>query len=106
MSKGMRRLVRPWPLMLILTLGPAAIWLLWAKIEYHGLGSCPWNSHQGHPAVVGLVLVAASTAIAISSRRTRNRYIAVASSAAIGVVAGLAIIVVAFLFGAGLRCTD
>ena len=101
----MRRLVGSWPLTVILTVGPAAIWFLWAQIEYHGLGSCPW-SHQGRPAVVGLVLVAASTAIAISSRRTRNRYIAVASSAAIGVVAGLAIVVVAFFFGAGLRCTD
>jgi hypothetical protein len=102
----MRRLVGSWLLVLILTVGPAAIWFLWAKIEYHGLDSCPWNSHQGHPAVVGLVLVAASTAIAISSRQTRNRYIAVAASAAIGVAAGLAIIVVAFFFGAGLRCTD
>jgi hypothetical protein len=102
----MRRLVGSWPLVLILTVGPAATWFLWAKIEYHGFDSCPWNSHQGHPAVVGLVLVAASTAIAISSRQTPNRYIAVASSAAIGVTAGLAIIVVAFLFGAGLRCTD
>jgi hypothetical protein len=102
----MRRLVGSWPLPLILTVGPAVIWFLWAKIEYHSLDSCPWNSHQGHPAVVGLVLVAASTAIAISTRQTRNRYIAVAASAAIGVTAGLAIIVVAFFFGAGMRCTD
>src|ERR1035437_3091938 len=106
MTDRMRRLVGCRLLMLLLTLGPAAIWFLWAEIEYRGLDSCPWASHEGHPAVVGLVLVLASMAIAISSRRARTRYVSVASGIAVGAVAGLAIVVVAFMFGAGLRCTD
>jgi hypothetical protein len=42
----MRRLVGSWPLMLLPTLGPAAIWFLWAEIECHGFDSCPWGSDQ------------------------------------------------------------
>jgi hypothetical protein len=88
--------------------GSAAVWFAWANNAYHGLSSCPWDTHNGsHPVLVGLGLSLASLAIMTGARwKTDSRGWAAALGLSTGALAGVAIVVVAFLFGAGLRCTD
>ncbi len=92
---------------ILLAAGSAIVWLVWAQNEYHGLTSCPYDQNKGHPALIGLALSLAS-AVAMAGMRWRrdSRGWAAALGLSAGVLAAITILVVAFLFGAGLRCED
>ena len=95
----------------LLVAGSAALWLLWAENEYRNWTGCPWGAHikglpSGHPVLLGLGLSTGSAVImAIARWKQGSRASAAGLGALTGVGAGLAIVVVAFLFGAGLQCT-
>jgi hypothetical protein len=63
-------------------------------------------AHLGHPVLVGLGLSVLSSAIMIWRGWTNDRVKVVRFGIVVGVLAGLAVAVVAFFFVAGLRCTD
>lgn len=92
----------------LLAAGAAGIWLVWADSEYRGLTSCPWDTrNRGHPVLVGLVLSLGSAVIVTGARwRKESRGWAAALGLSTSVLAGVVILVVAFFFGAGLRCED
>jgi hypothetical protein len=95
----------------LLVAGSAAIWLLWAENEYSAWTGCLWGAHikglpSGHPVLLGLGLSVGSAAIMVLARwKHGSRAHAGGLGALTGMVAGLAILVVAFFFGAGLQCT-
>src|SRR5579859_3673299 len=107
----MRRSVGTALLGVPLVAGSAALWLLWAENEYRNWTGCPWGAHikglpAGHPVLLGLGLSAGSALImAVTRWRRGSRAYAAVLGVSTGVVAGLVILVVAFLFGAGLQCT-
>jgi hypothetical protein len=92
----------------LLAAGAATVWLAWADNQYRGLNSCPWTAqNRGHPVLVGLALSLGSAVIITGVRwRRDSRGWAATVALSTSVLAGVAILVVAFLFGAGLRCTD
>lgn len=95
----------------LLIAGSAALWLLWAENEYRKWTGCPWGAHikglpSGHPVLLGLGLSVGSAGIMTLARwKQGSRASAGTVGALTGLVAGLVILVVAFLFGAGLQCT-
>jgi hypothetical protein len=93
-------------LALLLILGAPAIWLLWAETEYSGIDYCPWKSHRGHPVLIGVVLLVPAVAVMVWRERKSERLIAFGAGLLTGVLAGVALFVVAIFFGAGLRCGD
>ena len=95
-------------LAIVLAASSAAAWLVWAESEYRGLTSCPWGTrNSGHPVLIGLALSVASAAVVTFARwRQDSQGWAAAAGLSTGVLAALVILVVAFFFGAGLRCTD
>jgi hypothetical protein len=96
---------------ILLVAGSAAVWLIWAENEYRNWTGCPWGAHikglpSGHPVLLGLGLSFGSALImALTRSRQGSRASAALLAALTGVAAGLVILVVAFLFGAGLQCT-
>jgi uncharacterized membrane protein len=96
---------------ILLVAGSAVVWLVWAENEYRGIDYCPWGAHvkghpAGHPVLIGLGLALGSGAIMAWTRWKRDsRASAAALGFSTGILAGV-VILVAFLFGAGLRCTD
>ena len=96
----------------VLVAGSAVVWLVWAKNEYRGIDYCPWGAHvkgqpAGHPVLVGLGFALGSAAIMAGMRWKRDSGAWVAARGlSTGILTGVVILVVAFLFGAGLRCTD
>lgn len=103
-----RRSTKVLPLATVLAAGAATLWLAWAENEYRGLTSCPFDDqNRGHPALVGLALSFGSAALVVSTRwKQDSRGRAAALGLSTGVLAGVGILVVAFMFGAGLHCTD
>ncbi|MFZ0378747.1 MAG: hypothetical protein WCD11_13595 [Solirubrobacteraceae bacterium] len=96
---------------LLVVLLPAcagAVWLVWAQHEYRGFDSCPWGSGKGHPSLMGLglALLCAGVASTTPSWAKTSRTAAIVLAVVTGILAGAVILVVAFLFGASLRCTD
>jgi len=96
---------------LLVVLLPAcagAVWLAWAQHEYRGFDSCPWGSGKGHPSLMalGLALLCAGVMCTTPSWAKTSRTTAIVVATVTGVLAGAVILVVAFLFGASLRCTD
>jgi hypothetical protein len=92
--------------------GSAVLWLMWAENRYRNFDFCPWGTHveghpTGHPVLIGLGLVPVSGAITARTRWKRDSH---AWAAALGLMTGIlvavALLVVAFFFGAGLRCQD
>lgn len=98
-------------LALLLIAGSAGIWLVWAEHEYRRWTGCPWGAHikglpSGHPVLIGVGLSVASTVIMVGALwKQGTREQAAVFGVFTGGIAGLAILVVAFLFGAGLQCT-
>lgn len=92
--------------------GSAALWLPWAENEYRRWTGCPWGAHikglpSGHPVLVGLGLTVGSALIMALAgwMQGLRTYATGLVGAFTGVAAGLVILVVAFLFGAGLQRT-
>jgi NADH:ubiquinone oxidoreductase subunit 2 (subunit N) len=92
----------------LLAAGAAVVWLAWAGHEYRGLTYCPFDAqNRGHPVLVGLALSLVSAVLMISTRwKLDSRGWAAAFGLSAGVLAAVGILVVAFVFGAGLHCTD
>jgi hypothetical protein len=95
-------------LVVLLPASAGVAWLLWAHHEYRGFDSCPYDSGKGHPSLmgIGLTLLCAAIMSTTSSWAKASRTAAIALTIVTAVLAGAAILVVAFLFGAGLRCQD
>lgn len=102
-----RRLVSA-VLVVLLPAFAGAVWLAWAQHEYRGFDSCPWGSGKGHPSLmgVGLALLCAGVMCTTPSWAKTSRTAAIVLAIITGILAVAVILVVAFLFGAGLRCTD
>jgi hypothetical protein len=85
-----------------------AAWLAWAQHEYRGFDSCPWGSGKGHPILMGLGLALLCAGVMTTTPRwaTRSRTAAMGLAIVTAVLAGAVMLVVAFQFGAGLRCND
>jgi hypothetical protein len=102
------RSVRALVLAMALALSGAGIWLVWARHEYRGLDSCPWDMPgHGHPVLIGLALsvLLGVAMVLIRWKHDPRGWVAILGLSTT-VIAGLVILVVAFFFGAGLRCTD
>lgn len=95
-------------LVVLLPVCAGVTWLVWAQHEYRGFDACPWDSGVGHPSLMGIGLTLVSAAIMSTSpgwaKTSRTATIALTITTA--ALAGAVIVVVAFLFGAGLRCED
>jgi hypothetical protein len=95
-----------------LAAGSAVVWLVWAQNEYRGIDYCPWSAPvrggpSGHPVLIGLGLPLGRAAIMASVRWNHDSRAWMAARAlSTAILAGAVTLVVAFLFGAGLRCTD
>jgi hypothetical protein len=98
----------PLVLAILLAAGSGAVWLIWAENEYWGVTSCPWGTPRREPPwLVGLGVSFGSAAIITRTRRKKSSRAGAASLGLLtGVLAGLVIAVVAFLFGVGLQCTS
>src|ERR1700761_4701251 len=87
----------------LLVAGSAALWLLWAENEYRQWTGCPWGAHikglpSGHPVLLGVGLSVGSAVImALARWKQGSPADAPVVGALTGVVAGLVILVVAFL---------
>lgn len=58
---------------IVLAAGSAVAWLVWARGEYQGLTSCPWDAQKTvHPVLVGLAVTVGSAAIAFWTRWRRD----------------------------------
>jgi hypothetical protein len=92
----------------LLSFGSSVIWLAWAGHQYRGLTGCPWDLPQhGHPFLVALALVTGSTLVAPGVQwRRLPRVETVAVGLITGLLVAVVLLVVAFMFGAGLRCND
>lgn len=101
---------RPLAALLVVLLPASAgvAWLVWAQHEYRGFDSCPWGSGKGHPSLmgIGLTLICAATMSTAPSWAKTSRTATIALTVVTALLAGAVILVVAFLFGAGLRCED
>jgi drug/metabolite transporter (DMT)-like permease len=88
--------------------GAAVVWLAWAEQQYRGDTGCPWLlPNRGHPVLVGAAASLGAAAIMTGARWKQDpRGWAATLGLATGVLAGVVILVIAFLFGAGLRCQD
>ena len=95
-------------LVVLLPVFAGAVWLAWAEHEYRGFDSCPWGSGKGHPSLMGLGLALVCAGVVCTTPRwaKTSRTTAIVLATITGIFAGALILVVAFLFGAGLRCTD
>lgn len=63
--------------------------------------------NNGHPVLVGVIITLGATAIMTGVRwKKDSRGRAAALGLSVGALAGVVILVVAFFFGAGLRCND
>ena len=84
---------------------------MWAEHEYRGWTGCPFGTHikgllSGHPVLIGVGLSVGSAVTMAGARwKHGSREHAAIIGALTGGIAGLAIVVVAFMFGAGLQCT-
>jgi hypothetical protein len=92
--------------------GSAVVWLVWAENQYRNFDFCPWGTHveghpTGHPVLIGFGLALVSGVITARTRWKRDSH---GWAAALGLMTGVlvvvALLVVAFFFGAGLRCED
>ena len=95
-------------LVVLLPASAGLAWLIWAQHEYRGFDSCPWGSGKGHPSLMGIGLMLVCTAIMSTtpSWAKNSRAAAIALTITTALLAGAVILVVAFFFGAGLRCND
>ena len=95
-------------LIVLLPAFAGAVWLIWAQHEYRGFDSCPWGSGKGDPSLMGLglALLCAGVMTTIPSWAGTSRTAAIVLAIVTALLAAAVILVVAFVFGAGLRCTD
>jgi hypothetical protein len=101
------RSIRSLLLAIPLAVGGAVVWVVWAHHEYRGLTSCPYDQSRGHPILIGLAIsIACAVMVAAARYRQESPGWATARAFSAGVLALVMILVVAFLFGAGLRCED
>lgn len=95
-------------LVVLLPVSAGVTWLFWASYEYRGFDSCPYGSGKGHPSLmgIGLTLLCMGIMSVAPNWAKTSRTAVIALTIITAVLAGAVILVVAFLFGAGLRCED
>jgi hypothetical protein len=95
-------------LALLLIVGSVSAWLIWANSEYQGYTRCPFDAPvKGHPFLVGLALSLISAALmGMLTWRQRSLRRALALGLVTMAAVGVALVITALFFGAGLGCQD